>query len=706
MSKNPFEMFDGIYVVNMARHTDRWCHFMKLAVEYGFKHLVTRIPGIYHQVGSYGCARAMQSALQTARSKGLKNVLLLQDDVIFLYPKEYVWDILNRCGDKMLEADMFYIGINPQVNNRKICAAQIRPDTVYFVPYGIFYGAFAVVVNERCFGMLDGVPDSVEDFKMYQRADNIMLAHRDVTKLCCNPALASVAAFETCTGVGHEVEGAYTPKNNHIRIPEKYIELGIADLNNMLPGFIQGTVQAEEGNGKISVVMPAFNVAEFIEEALDSVHAQGPGEILVGVDRCAITLDKLLSIRHKYPELKIYWSDTNVGPYVIRNSLVLKSSGSGIVFFDTDDVMMPGMITAIREKLAEGYDTVRYRLVAFNNGTAKETGKPSAWYAFGSTGMTRAAFDRAGGFLPWRCAGDKELVERCFNFMKTCMLPEPMYYYRRHTKNLTRLPETGMRSTMRAEYAAKIVRRTDDCYVAPVTTPLLLKSRKTVTANMATYPLKKEKLEAVVGTILPHVDLLRIYLNEYDYIPEFLIDPRIQVIRGDNMGDSGKFYAAGEVRDEYFFTVDDDIFYSEEYFSGHITFLEKRPDCIVTCHGRVLKDRKKYPYDPGNEQLKVMYNSLLEKDSEIDVPGTGVMAFDLSVLQFDPGKFRYNNMADINIALECEKRKIPMYARAHAKGELKSAITRLNDPVIHGASLWESRDKLKDKVMEIWTEGG
>ena len=699
MSKNPFGMFDGIYVVNMARHTDRWCHFMKLAVEYGFKHLVTRIPGIYHQVGSYGCARAMQSALQTARSKGLKNVLLLQDDVIFLYHKEYVWDILNRCGDKMLEADMFYIGINPQVNNRKICAAQIRPDTVYFVPYEIFYGAFAVVVNERCFSMLDGVPDSIEDFKMCQRADNIMLAHRDVTKLCCNPALASVAAFETCTGVGHEVEGAYTPKNNHIRIPDKYIELGIADLRNMRREFVRAKHPEASGNRRISVVMPAFGTAEFVEEALDSVYAQGPGEILVGVDRCPETLARLLSIRHKYDNLKIFWSEENRGPFIMRNSLAYLSKGDIITFFDTDDMMKPGMLDRIREELDLGYDLVRYRLTQFNQGNDPGKGKDSAWYAFGSTGMTRDAFRKAGGFRDWRCAGDREMVMRCSTFLKEKLVGDRLYWYRIHGNNLTVRKDTGMRSDVRAVYHEFMKQPVTELYVEPVTVKMFeVKGKYMVSANMGTFPEREAMLKVVVDSILPHVDILRVHLNGYDRVPEWLGSmDRVYAVTGEDRKSAARFRWADSRRPEYFFTVDDDIEYSGEFFEGHITFLKEHPGAVVSTHGKTLHDKAAYPYDRGNWKKVIMFSGSSDEAEIVDIAGAGVMAFDLGLMQFPIDMFPYSDVTDATIASICRSRNIPLYTRAHRKGELRDMHDKNT-----GFTLWGDRDNRKQRVMDVW----
>jgi len=40
-----------------------------------------------------------------------------------------------------------------------------------------------------------------------------------------------------------------------------------------------------------------------------------------------------------------------------------------------------------------------------------------------------------------------------------------------------------------------------------------------ITANLATYPPRREALEKVVAAISPQVDRLNVVLNEYDAVP-------------------------------------------------------------------------------------------------------------------------------------------------------------------------------------------
>ena len=120
----------------------------------------------------------------------------------------------------------------------------------------------------------------------------------------------------------------------------------------------------------VSVLIPAWKTAEYIEECLDSVYKQRPLEILVGVDGCQETLDKLLEIKYKYPNLKVFWSEENVGCYLIRNSLFRESVGNKIIFFDSDDIMMDELIPTVCHYLDE-YDVVRFKKLSGVFGVSK-----------------------------------------------------------------------------------------------------------------------------------------------------------------------------------------------------------------------------------------------------------------------------------------------------------------------------------------------
>jgi len=100
---------------------------------------------------------------------------------------------------------------------------------------------------------------------------------------------------------------------------------------------------------RFSVVIPAFEARAFIEECLVSVIFQpqfrmaDDYEILVGVDGCPATLERVKQIRSRYPALRLFWFPKNSGPYIVRNTLAYQARGEFLIFFDADDVMLPGL---------------------------------------------------------------------------------------------------------------------------------------------------------------------------------------------------------------------------------------------------------------------------------------------------------------------------------------------------------------------------
>src|SRR5262245_30132400 len=93
----------------------------------------------------------------------------------------------------------------------------------------------------------------------------------------------------------------------------------------------------------VSVVIPAYNCARFIGEALDSVFAQDYPELEVVVvddgstdDTCAVVEgygDRVKLIRQR-----------NAGAAVARNEGMRRASGEYVAFLDSDDLWLPGKL--------------------------------------------------------------------------------------------------------------------------------------------------------------------------------------------------------------------------------------------------------------------------------------------------------------------------------------------------------------------------
>ncbi|HEX3101799.1 MAG TPA: glycosyltransferase family A protein, partial [Pyrinomonadaceae bacterium] len=98
---------------------------------------------------------------------------------------------------------------------------------------------------------------------------------------------------------------------------------------------------------KISVVIPAYNVAKFISETLDSVLAQKyrEHEIIVVNDGSPDTEQFERAIRPRLEDI-IYIKQRNAGAGSARNTAIEHARGHIIAFLDGDDVWLPDFLAS------------------------------------------------------------------------------------------------------------------------------------------------------------------------------------------------------------------------------------------------------------------------------------------------------------------------------------------------------------------------
>ena len=192
-----------------------------------------------------------------------------------------------------------------------------------------------------------------------------------------------------------------------------------------------------------------------------------------------------------------------------------------------------------------------------------------------------------------------------------------------------------------------------------------------IIANLATYPARKKSLKSVVESILFQVDILNIYLNNYDDIPNFLNDSRINCVLGKDasgdLKDNGKFYFLDKVhQDSYYFTIDDDIIYPPDYSERMIEKLKIiNNEAVIGLHGIIFHQDFS---DFTKTRTAFHFENELKFNLSVSALGTGTVAFKTDLLKgFVLDFFKSTGMADLWFAAYCKMCGVPLLCISREK---------------------------------------
>ena len=191
-----------------------------------------------------------------------------------------------------------------------------------------------------------------------------------------------------------------------------------------------------------------------------------------------------------------------------------------------------------------------------------------------------------------------------------------------------------------------------------------------IIASIATYPERKKTFKDTIDSIIDQVDILRVYLNEYKEIPEFLLNnEKIKIFLGEdcdgNIRAKGKFYGVENING-YLFTIDDDLIYPQDYIRKMVSYLDKF-ECrsIVTIHGKIINENPKNYYRDYGKSFR--FQDEKKKIVDIHIPGTGVMALHTDKIKLKYDDIKNGSYVDLFIGLQSQKNDIPVKIIPHKK---------------------------------------
>lgn len=218
--------------------------------------------------------------------------------------------------------------------------------------------------------------------------------------------------------------------------------------------------------GLVSVVVPCFNQAHFLADAISSVRDQDDArtEILVVDDASSDAPEAVVA---RFPGVTLLRQERNLGLAGARNAGLQVAKGEFVVFLDADDWLLPGAIAAGIASLARdasaGFSFGGYRCVRADGSLMWEQRPTPDDNLYGSL-LTRNVVEmiatvmfRRGAILEvgsldasLRACEDYDLLLRISRVRPALQHAAIVACYRRHGLNLSRNNALMLRTSVRA----------------------------------------------------------------------------------------------------------------------------------------------------------------------------------------------------------------------------------------------------------------
>jgi glycosyltransferase involved in cell wall biosynthesis len=229
----------------------------------------------------------------------------------------------------------------------------------------------------------------------------------------------------------------------------------------------------------VSVIMPAYNVARYIRDAIDSVMAQRfqPFELLVADDASSDGTGAIVEEYAGRPGIRVFHNSRNLGAAATRNYLLREARGHYITPCDGDDILLPGNLRRLSTFLDDHPDVgvVYADLLSLSVGQDDELIEPPSicgadcaktWDLLenvvnhGGSMSRKEILLAAGGYDEGvYSVDDWSLWLKVAERTRIHYLPGEIYYvWRRHPSSMTR-SETRYQEHVRRIVAAASIRR-------------------------------------------------------------------------------------------------------------------------------------------------------------------------------------------------------------------------------------------------------
>jgi len=179
---------------------------------------------------------------------------------------------------------------------------------------------------------------------------------------------------------------------------------------------------------KVYIITTAYKADRWIKECLDSTCRNKEVTVLLGIDGCEATLERVKEIRGNYKNLRVFYYPENMGTYKTKNDLISKIPDDGIyITFDSDDKLY---VSSVKRMLNH---------------------MPCKSRHGGVHCISKKLYDKLGGYRGWTVHADSDFIRRLEHVSPVKRL-QGLFWRRRHPGQLTKMKHTGLKSALRNKY--------------------------------------------------------------------------------------------------------------------------------------------------------------------------------------------------------------------------------------------------------------
>ncbi|MDT2019456.1 FkbM family methyltransferase [Methylocella sp. CPCC 101449] len=226
-----------------------------------------------------------------------------------------------------------------------------------------------------------------------------------------------------------------------------------------------------------------------------------------------------------------------------------------------------------------------------------------------------------------------------------------------------------------------------------------------VLASMASIPSRREMLADCVHSLLVQCDQVRVFLNNYPDVPEFLMHPRVEVRRSqdwDDRGDAGKvFWLEQDKTPGFRLIVDDDLIFPPDFAEVMCAKVAaKGKKAIYATHGVLIRQPITNYYDRRSRAATFHFGHGLDSDRSVHIGATNALCLHSEAISMRWADFKYCNSADIWLALHAQENGLEVLTPARPRNWVRENHHTVPDETIYKHSVNRTRTRFDSSLVQ------